>query len=78
MKDKLSHSALIPVLPSVSRLRLRGMGLGDGGGGRGDLYAIIRYALPEALTLRQRELIAEVGRAGTGQVSGGAREGGDA
>jgi len=66
-----------PNTRSGSRLRLRGQGLHDAGTGRGDLLAVIRHALPAELSPRQRELIAELGRAGgegaTG-VTGGARE----
>ena len=45
-----------------ARLRLAGQGLSDGKGGRGDFYAVVRYALPEPLTERQRELLRELAR----------------
>jgi hypothetical protein len=40
---------------------------------RGDFHAVIRIALPDALTPEQRELIAKAGATG-GRVHGGARE----
>ena len=55
---------------SGAKLRMRGLGLGNNGG-RGDFYAIIRYALPENLTDRQRELIRQMKG---GEVKGGARK----
>ncbi len=71
-----------PNARSGTRLRLRGQGLPEpaaGGGGegpaaRGDFIAVIRHALPDELSPRQRELIAELGRSGEGRVTGGARE----
>lgn len=62
-----------PGTQSGQRLRLRGLGLADGRGGRGDLYAVIRYAMPEGLSERQKELIKELKDAGPGDVRGGAR-----
>ena len=59
-----------------ARLRLRGKGLEDGRGGRGDFYVVLRCALPEALSDRQRELIRELKSAGPASVTGGARHGG--
>jgi DnaJ-class molecular chaperone len=56
-----------------TRLRLRGRGLENGHGVRGDFHAVIRIALPDALTPEQRELIAKAGATG-GRVHGGARE----
>jgi curved DNA-binding protein len=44
-----------------ARLRLRGQGLGDGRGGHGDLYAVVRLALPDDLTAEQRELLRKAG-----------------
>lgn len=63
-----------PGTPAGRRLRLRAQGLDDGRGGRGDFFAVVRLALPEELTPRQRELLEELGRAGATPVSGGARE----
>ncbi len=66
-----------PNTRSGARLRLRGQGLADATGGRGDLLAVLRHALPTELSPRQRELIAELGRAGgegAPGVTGGARE----
>jgi curved DNA-binding protein len=62
-----------PNTRSGARLRLRGQGLPDGEGGSGDFTAVIRHALPEDLTPRQRELIAELARSGEASVTGGAR-----
>lgn len=45
-----------------TRMRLRGKGLPDGKGGRGDLYVVLRLALPAQLTERQQELLTELGR----------------
>lgn len=59
-----------------AKLRLRGQGLARPGGGRGDFYIVVRLALPEGLTARQRELVLEAGRAGPATVTGGARIGG--
>jgi len=64
-----------PDTPAGTKLRLRGKGLDDGHGGRGDFYAVVRIALPE-LNSRQRELLRDLARAGSGTVTGGAREGG--
>lgn len=61
-----------------SRLRLRGQGLDDGKGGRGDFLLVIRIALPEELSARQRELLRELERAGPARVTGGVRKGGEA
>jgi len=57
-----------------TRLRLRGRGLDDGHGGRGDFFAVVRLALPDALTAEQRELLARAGSAGSASVHGGARQ----
>jgi len=56
-----------------SRLRLRGQGLLDARGRRGDFHAVVRLALPEPLTERQRELLRELQRTGGPAVTGGAR-----
>jgi curved DNA-binding protein len=58
-----------------TKLRIPGKALDDGRGGRGDLYVVVRLALPEELSRRQRELIEELGRAGPASVAGGARKG---
>jgi len=47
---------------SGRRLRLRGQGLASGKGGVADLVVRIEIDLPETLTERQRELLAELGR----------------
>ena len=44
-----------------ARLRLRGQGLADGRGGHGDLYAVVRLALPDDLSDEQRELLRKAG-----------------
>jgi curved DNA-binding protein len=41
---------------SGQRLRIRGQGLPRGGGERGDLYVVIRIALPSQVTAGEREL----------------------
>ncbi|MFT4570111.1 MAG: curved DNA-binding protein [Hyphomicrobiaceae bacterium] len=56
-----------------ARLRVRGKGLSLRAGGRGDFYAVVRLVLPGSLTDRQKELLAEVGAAGTDVPVGGAR-----
>lgn len=54
------------------RLRLRGQGLPRSEGGpSGDLLLVVRLALPETLTDRQRELLREIGK-DAGKVRGGA------
>lgn len=55
---------------SGARLRMRGLGLGSDSG-RGDFYAIVRYALPENLSEKQRDLIRQMKG---GAISGGARK----
>lgn len=57
-----------------SRLRLRGQGLVKDDGGRGDLLLVVRFGLPEVLSPRQQELLAELAREG-GVVRGGAARG---
>jgi DnaJ-class molecular chaperone len=64
-----------PETRAGTRLRLRGQGLASPGGGRGDLYIILRIALPD-LSDRQRELLLEAEGAGSANVTGGARTGG--
>lgn len=61
-----------------TRLRLRGQGLDDGSGGRGDFYLVVRIALPEELSARQRELLRELEQSGPRAVAGGVRRGGAA
>lgn len=65
-----------PETRAGARLRLRGKGLDDGRGGRGDFLVVVRCALPEPLTGRQRELILELEQGDGGNVTGGARVGG--
>jgi curved DNA-binding protein len=62
-----------PGTESGARLRLRGMGLKQEGGKRGDLYAVIRLALPANLSEEQVELLKQAKQAGPDKVSGGAR-----
>jgi DnaJ-class molecular chaperone len=59
-----------------AKLRLRGQGFADGDGGHGDLYIVLRYALPAGLSARQRELLQQMAASGPQHVSGGARVGG--
>jgi len=61
---------------SGQRLRLRGQGFADGKGGYGDAYARIDLDLPETLTERQRELLAQL--AETDAAAGAPTQGGDA
>jgi len=57
-----------------TRMRLRGKGLPNREGSRGDFYVVLRIALPEHLSERQKELLAELAAADGSDVSGGARE----
>ncbi len=61
---------------SGSRLRLRAQGLSDGKGRYGDFYVVVRIAMPDSLTARQKELIREAGKAGPACPKGGLRQGG--
>lgn len=68
-----------PGTATGKRLRLRGQGLVRAGRGStqyGDFEVILELALPAELTERQRELVTELGAAGTATVAGGARAGG--
>jgi DnaJ-class molecular chaperone len=68
--------ATIPAGTSAgAKLRLRGQGFADGRGGHGDVVLVVRLALPDGLTDRQRALLREAARAGPSSVRGGAREG---
>ncbi len=58
---------------SGQHLRLKGLGLPHEQGGRGDLYAVIRLAMPENASEKQKELIKELKEAGPTEVKGGAR-----
>lgn len=67
-------SAKVPAGTAAgTKLRLRGQGLADGKGGHGDFIVVVRLALPEPLSARQRELLREAAGAGSAQVRGGAR-----
>ncbi|KAA0209604.1 J domain-containing protein [bacterium] len=59
-----------PDTASGARLRMRGLGL-ERDGRRGDFYAVVRLALPETLSERQKQLIREMKG---GMVRGGARK----
>ncbi len=63
-----------PGTKAGARLRIRGMGLDGARKPAGDFFAVVRLALPETLTPRQRELLVEAGRASKGGAAGGARE----
>ena len=65
-----------PNSKSGAKLRLKGKGLTTAKGRQGDFFVILRCALPEPLTDRQKSLIRELREAGSGAVVGGAREGG--
>jgi curved DNA-binding protein len=58
---------------SGAKLRLRGMGLKQDGGSRGDLYAVVRIALPTGLSDEQKVLLRQARDAGPADVHGGAR-----
>lgn len=58
---------------SGQHLRLKKLGLNHEHGGRGDLYAVIRLALPDDLSEKQRELVKEMKSAGPADITGGAR-----
>lgn len=49
-------------IESGKKLRLRGKGLSSADGRTGDLYAVIRIAVPKSLTRRERELFEELAR----------------
>jgi DnaJ-class molecular chaperone len=61
-----------PGTKAGAKLRARGHGLDDGQGGRGDLYAVVRCALPDDLNERQKELLREMKAAGEKKEGGGA------
>lgn len=58
---------------SGQHLRLKGLGLSHEQGGRGDLYAVIRLAMPEDPSDKQQELIKQLKESGPTEVKGGAR-----
>jgi DnaJ-class molecular chaperone len=62
-----------PGTQSGAKLRLRGLGLRNEEGTRGDLYAVIRMAMPENASEQQRELARQMKSSGPGTVKGGAR-----
>jgi DnaJ-class molecular chaperone len=59
---------------SGQHLRLKGLGLSHEQGGRGDLYAVLRLAMPEQPSAKQKDLISELGKAGPTEIKGGARK----
>jgi DnaJ-class molecular chaperone len=65
--------SVAPGTRAGTKLRFRERGITDEEGVRGDFYAIVRLKLPEPLTDRQRELLQELERAGSGTVLGGIR-----
>jgi curved DNA-binding protein len=58
---------------SGQHLRMRGLGLTHEQGGRGDLYAVLRYSMPEEPSDKQKELIKQLKEAGPTDIKGGAR-----
>jgi curved DNA-binding protein len=64
---------LPPNSRSGDRLRMRGLGLRREGGSRGDLFAVIRIALPEGLSEQQKELLKQLRTSGPTEIKGGAR-----
>jgi DnaJ-class molecular chaperone len=63
-----------PGSKSGQQLRMRGLGLKHEQGGRGDLYAVLRLAMPENPSTKQKELIAGMKAAGPTEIKGGARK----
>jgi curved DNA-binding protein len=53
---------LKPGVQSGQRLRLRGKGLAQRNGTQGDLYAILKIAVPSSLSAKERELFEELAR----------------
>ena len=62
-----------PGTKSGQHLRLKGLGLTNEQGRRGDLYAVIRLAMPDEPSEKQQELIKQLKEAGPKEVKGGAR-----
>ncbi len=62
-----------PGAKSGARLRARGRGLAAEDGTRGDFYAVIRHALPDAMTDEQKRRLLELGKDVAAGVTGGAR-----
>ncbi len=58
---------LPPGIQSGQKLRLKGKGLTRREGGRGDLYAVIRIAVPKHLSAREKELFEELARSSSFQ-----------
>ncbi len=61
--DTLDGPVTLSVAPGTQsgrKLRLRGRGLANGQGGAGDLYALVRIAVPTSLTERERKLFKEL------------------
>ncbi|MCA8934775.1 MAG: DnaJ domain-containing protein [Planctomycetes bacterium] len=63
-----------PGTKSGQHLRLKGLGLTRETGGRGDMYAVVRLAMPEEPSEQQTELIKQLKEAGPTEVKGGARK----
>ncbi len=53
-----------PGTRSGTKVRLKGFGVRDRSGGRGDLFAVIRVAVPNQLTPQQRELLEKLKETG--------------
>lgn len=62
-----------PGTQSGAKLRMRGLGLRHEDGQRGDLFAVVRYALPDKLSEAQKDLLRQAKAAGPSDVTGGAR-----
>ncbi len=54
-----------PGVQPGQRLRLKGKGMPRREGGKGDLYAVVKVAVPSKLTDREKELMEELGRIST-------------
>ena len=53
--------------PSGRKFRMRGKGLKKPGGGRGDLYVVVRIAVPKTLSAEERRLYGELKKLATGK-----------
>jgi curved DNA-binding protein len=69
----VAKTSVPPETKAGARLRLKGQGLARREGGTGDLYLVVRYALPGPLSPRQRELLRELAEAPGPAVKGGVR-----
>lgn len=59
-----------------SKLRLKERGLPADGGRKGDFFAVLRCVLPEPTSDEQKDLLRKLKEGGSGEITGGARQGG--